>query len=76
MQLKNSRQIDVRGLPPPEPFENIMHALQALPDGAELLVLIHREPSPLYDVMRKGGYTWHSQMLGEDDFRIIISRTP
>jgi len=72
--MKLTRQIDVRGLPPPEPFEKIMNALQTLPADTELLVQIHREPYPLYDVLRDTGYTWHTQMLAEDNFNIIISR--
>lgn len=67
-------EIDVRGLAPPDPFEKIMHALQGLSPGAALQVLIHREPFPLYEVMRDAGYAWQTQVLAEDSFRIIISR--
>lgn len=67
-------EIDVRGLAPPEPFEKIMQALHGLSPGAVLQVLIHREPFPLYEVMRDAGYAWQTQVLAEDDFRIIISR--
>lgn len=69
-----TKELDVRGLPPPEPFEKIIHALQTLPDGAELHVLIHREPYPLYEVMRNTGYEWRTQMLDDATYRIIISR--
>lgn len=74
--MKITQEIDVRGLPPPEPFEQIMHALQTLPAGAELLVRIHREPYPLYDVLRSTGYAWHTDMLADDHFRISISKLP
>lgn len=73
--MKNFRELDVRGLPPPEPFEKIMRALQTLPAGTELLVLIHREPYPLYEVLRGNGYAWQTDMLAEDKFRIIISKS-
>lgn len=72
--MKLTRQIDVRGLPPPEPFEKIMNALQTLPADTELLVQIHREPYPLYDVLRDSGYIWQTEMLAEDNYRIIISK--
>lgn len=65
-------ELDVRGLPPPEPFENIMHALQTLACGASLRVLIHREPHPLYPVLRDAGFDWHTSVLPDGDFAILI----
>lgn len=73
--MKITQEIDVRGLPPPEPFEKIMHALQTLPAAAQLQVLIHREPYPLYEVLRDSGYAWQTEMLAEDRFRIIIAKS-
>lgn len=67
-------EIDVRGLAPPEPFEKIMHALQLLPAGAALQVLIHREPYPLYEVLRDSGYAWQTHALAEDNYTILITR--
>lgn len=68
-------EIDVRGLAPPEPFEIIMPALHKLVPGATLQVLIHREPFPLYDMMRESGYVWRTLKLPDNSFRIVISRT-
>jgi len=48
--------LDVRGLPPCEPFERIMAALDVLPAGGALEVLIHREPVPLHDWLREHGF--------------------
>jgi len=73
--MNTTAEIDVRGLAPPEPFEKIMYALQTLPAGSVLQVLIHREPFPLYDVLRDSGYAWNTRMLAEDNFMILISRT-
>ena len=67
-------EIDVRDLPPPEPFETIMRALQKLPAGETLQVLIHREPFPLYDALRSSGYAWQTTALADDSFKITISR--
>lgn len=67
-------EIDVRGLPPPEPFENIMHALQSLPAGTALKVRIHREPYPLYEGLRDTGYTWQTSELEDGSFEILITR--
>lgn len=68
-------EIDVRDLACPEPFDKIMQALHTLPVGTSLQVLIHREPHPLYNVMRDSGYTWQTDVLAADNFRILISRT-
>lgn len=69
-------KLDVRGLPPPEPFVNIMQALQTLPDGTTLLVQIHREPYPLYEALREAGYSWETSALACGNFVIEIVRAP
>jgi len=61
----NFIELDVRGLPPPEPFINIMHALQTLPAKTSLHVHIHREPYPLYEVLLEGGYAWQTSVLAD-----------
>ncbi len=68
------QELDVCGLPPPEPFEQITRALSALPEGADLQVHIHREPYPLYDVLRDNGYAWQTAKLADGTFSIRISR--
>ncbi|MCX7192321.1 MAG: DUF2249 domain-containing protein [Proteobacteria bacterium] len=66
-------KLDLRGLPPPEPFENIMQALQNMQKGSVLRVLIHREPFPLYDVLRDNNYTWQTSASADGNFTILIS---
>lgn len=68
-------ELDVRGLPPPEPLKNIMHALQMLPTGETLQVLIHREPYPLYERLRGSGYAWQTTALADGSYAILISHT-
>lgn len=70
-----THEIDVRNLPPPEPFEQIMLALKTLPVSEVLQVLIHREPYPLYEVLRDHGYAWQTDKLADDNYRISISRS-
>ena len=67
--------LDVRGLPPPEPFENILRALPMLSAEETLHVLIHREPFPLYEMLRDSGYAWQTTALADGDFKILITRT-
>lgn len=68
-------ELDVRSLPPPEPFEKIIHALSSLPPDAALRVLIHREPYPLYAELQDMGYAWQTSALPDGHFAILIERT-
>lgn len=65
-------ELDVRGLPPPEPFENIIRALQTMACNETLHVLIHREPFPLYEMMQGAGFAWQTVALDNGDFEILI----
>lgn len=73
MRANMAHELDVRGLPPPEPFEHIMRALRTLPAGAYLQVHIDREPYPLYEVLRDSGYAWQTTALTDGSFSIRIS---
>lgn len=66
------QELDVRDLLPPEPFMRIMAALSELPPNASLLVLIHREPLPLYEVLREQGYLWQTSPQAGGEFQILI----
>jgi len=68
-----AHELDVRGLPPPEPFELIVNALQTLPSGKYLQVHIHREPYPLYGFLRDAGYVWQTTEMNDGSFSIRIS---
>jgi len=71
-----NRFLDVRGLPPCEPLERTLEALDELPSGDCLQVLIHREPHPLYVILAERGYRWESRAEeapdGSTQFRIHI----
>jgi uncharacterized protein (DUF2249 family) len=73
MRADVTHELDVRGLPPPEPFEQIMRALSSLPDETVLQVQIHREPFPLYEMLRDNGYAWQNTPLADGSFSIRIS---
>jgi uncharacterized protein (DUF2249 family) len=57
-------QIDVRGLPPPEPMQHIMDALDLLARGDVLHVAMDREPHPLFGILERDGYTHHGEWTG------------
>lgn len=65
------RVIDARDLPPPEPMELTLEALDTLPRGEELQLWLNREPFPLYKILANNGYA-HRVEYREDDGLFII----
>jgi uncharacterized protein (DUF2249 family) len=52
--------LDIRGLPPPEPFERAMEALADLSGEDTLTLVLDRVPYPLFRILDRDGhrYTW------------------
>ena len=50
--------LDVSDLPPPEPLERALDALDTLAAGDRLLLRLRREPFPLYEFLRGMGFRW------------------
>jgi hypothetical protein len=53
--------IDARGLEPPEPLVRTMEALDHLEPAGKLLVLLPREPYPLYRALEINGFSWQTE---------------
>lgn len=70
------REIDARGLEPPEPLMRVLDALAALPKNGRLRLLIHREPLPLYSLLQTEGWHYVAHPHGEGEFEIVIARSP
>lgn len=68
------RQLDVRGLEPPEPMERVLDALDTLPDGTVLCMLIEREPRPLYRILERNGYAYRTAALPDFLYEVRIWR--
>ncbi len=66
--------VDARHLPAPEPMEHVLEALSTLPPQQTLRFLIHREPFPLYELLKTRGYEHLSFPIG-DDFEVFIWQT-
>lgn len=49
-------ELDNRGLLPPEPMVRIMAAIEQLPEGEALQVLMDRRPLPLYAILEQRGF--------------------
>lgn len=69
---KTPHVVDARYMEPPEPFERTMTALDSLPDGEKLLLLLFREPHPLYRVLRQNGYLYETELTADGTFEILI----
>ncbi|MCB1888270.1 MAG: DUF2249 domain-containing protein [Rhodocyclaceae bacterium] len=64
--------VDARWQPPPLPMEMTLDALDDLPEDGELLLLIHREPGPLYSILAQNGYTHATEIQSDGTFCIRI----
>ncbi len=49
-----------------------MEALCDLPPEEELLVVLDREPFPLYRVLERNGYAWHTSALDDGRYEVVI----
>jgi len=68
-----SRVIDARYMAPPEPLEATLAMLGTLMPGETMLLRLFREPHPLYGVLRRDGHSWHSELLPDGTFDILIT---
>ena len=66
--------IDGRDLQPPEPLELALEALDRLPDGEELVLLLYCQPQPLFNILRKNGYSWQETVQEDGTHEIRIRR--
>ena len=66
------RELDVRELEPPEPLQQALAAIAMLKPGERLRMLHHREPFPLYAMLRERGYIYRTTQLSDDCYEILI----
>ena len=71
---KTPHVVDARYLEPPEPFVQTMEMLDTLKPGEKMLLLLFREPYPLYKVLRQNGHAYETELLADGTFEILISR--
>lgn len=68
--------IDGRELQPPEPMELTLDALDKLPDGEEVLLLLYCQPHPLFSILRTNGYAWKEDVRADGTREIRIHKQP
>ncbi len=64
--------VDARHLLPPEPMERTLEALDDMQPGQEVLLMIPRQPAPLFDMLRNNGYTYTVEPQADGVFHITI----
>ena len=67
-----ARVVDGRNLEPPEPFVQAMDALDAITLGQKVMLILGREPHPLYRALELNGYAWRSSGLDDGTFEILM----
>ena len=71
---KTPHVVDARFMEPPEPFVKTMEMLDTLKEGEKMLLLLYREPHPLYKVLRQNGYTHETELVAHGTYEILIWR--
>lgn len=66
--------LDLRQLPPPEPMERILDALDALPPGARLQALTPFRPVPLLPMLEQAGFAFRIEDAIEGHAVVTIWR--
>lgn len=67
-------QIDGRGLLPPEPMQLTLEALRTLPPRGAVVLLLYREPYPLYEILDARGFLHSAQQWPDGTYAIRIAR--
>ena len=71
--MKKEILVDARWLEPPEPMERVLAALDGLRAGDRVRFLIHREPLPLYPILKQLGYGHRTHPLPDGCYEILIA---
>lgn len=66
--------IDGRDMQPPEPLERALAALDTLPAGGELCMLLYCHPVPLFNILRQNGFVWQESVGDDGTHEILIRR--
>ncbi len=66
--------LDVRGLPPPEPLERVLALAGELAYGQVARVRHHRKPIPLFEILRERGFAWQCRETDTGDWEVRLWR--
>lgn len=71
-----TRVVDGRDLIPPEPLELTLAALEESGEDDDVVLLLYRQPFPLYNILRQDGYCWEENLLDDGTWEIRIRKAP
>ena len=71
-QARAERVIDGRNMEPPEPFVHTMEALDTIKPGQKILLIVGREPIPLYRALELNGFSWQTERLPDGSVEVLI----
>ena len=71
-QAKTPHVVDARYMEPPDPFVKTMAMLDTLKPGENMLLLLFREPHPLYRVLTENGHRYEAELVADGTFEITI----
>jgi len=67
--------LDARGWEPPEPMVRVLAALDGLPRGSKIVVLLNCEPRPLFRILKIQGFSYRCGPVPEGHFEVTVWRT-
>jgi uncharacterized protein (DUF2249 family) len=69
---KKIHVIDARRMVPPEPFERVLDALSTLGEGEKVMLVLHREPLPLYRFLQDNDYRYQVTIGSDGSHEVLI----
>jgi len=66
--------LDARGWEPPEPMVRMLEALDTLPSGRKIVMLLNLEPRPLFRILKWNGFDCRSRLVPEGHFEVTVWR--
>lgn len=70
----NVREVDARGLEPPEPLMRILNALEELPAGWSLRAITDREPCHLFGEAEQRGFKHETREQADGSWVTVLAR--
>jgi tRNA 2-thiouridine synthesizing protein A len=73
-QTPADKIIDAREMEPPEPMVLTLEALDTLGPNEKLMLILTREPHPLYRKLQSMGFTYKTEVTIQGTIEILIWR--
>ncbi len=66
--------LDVPGMEPPEPLQNVLETIEGFGDGDRLTVVIDCRPQPLFRILERTGFAYREETGASSRYEITIWR--